>query len=640
MTCFAVAMIVLGQWAAIKAREHTTPAGAPLAVARGYNSSASAVNGIFLLFNVFIANTLRAARPALSIPIIQYTIVILVGFTYGPGEATVYRSHRFVKEVLYAFLTGQAISTGVSLLIIPVSSRKVFFGETLAFLQSCRGLLKKQMAFIESLEHSRLSKPITKDALGSEQSLDADSDSYKEKRTALKTSTAALLVLGSKLAEDVVFAKRETAYGYLNEKDVHGLNKILRGIMIPISGLSTIADISIRMDGWRRQVNMTRAEDQVCKEELDLEHAEWLELVEGARIAFQNMTQLLDESLVHVLTTLRMFPGKGHNGAATEDVEKGQETKPISNFADTLERKIEDFREQRSIELRLWAQERGFNSVFQSAIKHERKAPLHEAIDPGLASRETLASARLHIILYIEYLLYSVSKAVLVAVRFADSKQLDGTMSEERFIFPTVKTVTKWLRSLLDGSESSSDELDPAVEAQFIMVGNSFNFTRDPEHLPPKNFGQRLGNYIRFIPRFFGSAPVKFGARTAVGVFSVAIMAYLKNTHVFFIRQRLVWSLVMISIGMNPTSGSAVFNLLGNLTCTLFGMIGAFINWYIVDQKTGGVIAVFFFFMCFYFYWGAKYPRFLNAIVAGSLTHVLIVGMCTPHNLTSTMTPY
>jgi hypothetical protein len=331
---------------------------------------------------------------------------------------------------------------------------------------------------------------------------------------------------------------------------------------------------------------------------------------------------------------LKLIPGKAGGKASPEDPEKDQDAKPLSDFADNLERKTEEFREQRSTELRLWAQKRGFNSVFQSAAKYAHKSPSHEAIDPALASRETLASARLHIILYMEYLLYSVSKAILVAVRFADSKHNDGTMSKKRFIFPTLKTVIKWLKSLLNGTESS-DELDPAAEAQTILLGDSFQSPRDPEHLPPRNFGQKLGNHIRLIPRFFGSAPVMFGARTAVAVFSIGIMAYLKNTHAFFIRQRLVWSLVMISIGMNPTAGAAVFNLLGNVTFTLFGMIGAFINWYIVDQKTGGVIPVFFFFICFYFYWGAKYPRFLNAIVAGALTHVLIIGMLPPLQLPS-----
>jgi len=78
---------------------------------------------------------------------------------------------------------------------------------------------------------------------------------------------------------------------------------------------------------------------------------------------------------------------------------------------------------------------------------------------------------------------------------------------------------------------------------------------------------------------------------------------------------------------MNPTSGSAVFQLLGNLTATLFAMICAFINWYIVDQKTGGVIVFFFLFQTLYFYFAAKNPRFLVAIAAGAVTHVLIIGM-------------
>lgn len=40
-------MVTLGQYCGIKARQHTTPANASIAVATGYNSSASAVNAIF-----------------------------------------------------------------------------------------------------------------------------------------------------------------------------------------------------------------------------------------------------------------------------------------------------------------------------------------------------------------------------------------------------------------------------------------------------------------------------------------------------------------------------------------------------------------------------------------------------------------
>jgi hypothetical protein len=59
-------------------------------------------------------------------------------------------------------------------------------------------------------------------------------------------------------------------------------------------------------------------------------------------------------------------------------------------------------------------------------------------------------------------------------------------------------------------------------------------------------------------------------------------------------------------------------------------MIFAFINWYIVDQKTGGVIAIFFLFEMLYFYLAAKNPKFFVAIAAGAITHVLIIGSVPP----------
>ena len=91
-------MVLLGQWAGIKAREHTTPAGASLAVAHGYNSSASVVNAIFLMFNIFAINILRASRPPFSIAAIQYTLFVMVGFVYGPSQPTMHYSKLFVRE--------------------------------------------------------------------------------------------------------------------------------------------------------------------------------------------------------------------------------------------------------------------------------------------------------------------------------------------------------------------------------------------------------------------------------------------------------------------------------------------------------------------------------------------------------------
>lgn len=123
-----MAMVLLGQYAGVNFRQNTTPVGASGDIALGYNSSAAAVNALFLMLNIFGINTLRAARPVFNIPAVGYNIFVLLGFTYGPQMTTVASSVKFSKELFYSFLTGQAIGIGVSILVIPISSRKVFFG--------------------------------------------------------------------------------------------------------------------------------------------------------------------------------------------------------------------------------------------------------------------------------------------------------------------------------------------------------------------------------------------------------------------------------------------------------------------------------------------------------------------------------
>ncbi|KAH7364340.1 hypothetical protein BKA65DRAFT_389211 [Rhexocercosporidium sp. MPI-PUGE-AT-0058] len=624
-------MVYLGIWAGVKAREHTTPSGAPLSVAHGYNSSASVVNAIFLMINMFGINTLRASRVSLKIPAIHYTVFTLVGFTYGPQQATVEHARRFTKELLYAFLTGQAISTGVALLIIPVSSRKVFFGGVIGFLQSCRGLLKTQLAFVRALEQSKMCDPRRTDHsiadTADEERIQLDQRaSFDKKLTALKTASAGILLQGAKLREDVIFAKRETAYGNLTGKDIHQIYQFLRDIMIPISGLSTIGDIAERM-GQESNLPSPSPRTDIQGTSQD-ERKEWFEMIDTMHGSFDHIIQVLDESILHILISLGFMPTPP---AKPEDVEKGPaDPRPGQpGFGDFLQQKIEGFREQRSTDLRLWAEEKGLTSVFQTTTKHFTSLPTEakpKGLSPEVSAREVLASKRLHVILYMEYLLYSVSMAILKLVWFAETKSSDGTFDKKRVIVPKLKTLVKWVRGLINGEDTDpTANVDHSAGAEPVYLGDSFQAPRDPEHLPPKTRWQVMGNYIRVIPRFLGSDAVRFGVRVTIAVMSIAVMCYVRQTHRFFVRQRVVWCLIMIAIGMNPSSGSAVFILAGNLVVTFTGMIGAYINWYVVNQKTAGVIVLFPFFLMFYFYFVAKFPRFLIPIVAGCLAHVLII---------------
>jgi hypothetical protein len=396
-------MVTLGQYCGIKARQNTLPANATLAEATGYNSSASAVNAIFLIVNIFGISVLRAARPAFSIPGIQYTVFMCVGFSYGPLQPNIATSHRFIKELLYAFLTGQAISAGVCLFVIPVSSRKVFFAEATGFLQTCRGLLKAQVGFVRVIEHSKLCNPLTGKKRETEEG-QALAKMFRERAKALKAASAGILTLGAKLRDDVVFARRESAYGHFRETDISELHQLLRRIMIPISGLATIVEIS---EGMQEDMSSAEPVSELQEKEVEEERREWVEMIGSVLVTFENMIDILDESILHVLILLRFVPGASKK-TKEEDVEnKAGSPKPGEiGYGDFLESRIQQFRKTRTEELKGWASERGLNSVFQTGLKNASSVPVTGK--EGLSnSRAVLASKRLHIIMFMEYLLVS-----------------------------------------------------------------------------------------------------------------------------------------------------------------------------------------------------------------------------------------
>lgn len=131
-------MALLGIWSGIQARLHTTPPGS---MAR-YNSSQSAVCAIWLFANIYFVNAMRAKIPALQFPAIMYSIFTNVAFTFGPNFQTMKQGEALVRQLLIAFLGAFAISTGVSLFIIPVSSRAVVQKDQAEYVQAVRGALK------------------------------------------------------------------------------------------------------------------------------------------------------------------------------------------------------------------------------------------------------------------------------------------------------------------------------------------------------------------------------------------------------------------------------------------------------------------------------------------------------------------
>lgn len=159
-----------------------------------------------------------------------------------------------------------------------------------------------------------------------------------------------------------------------------------------------------------------------------------------------------------------------------------------------------------------------------------------------------------------------------------------------------------------------------------VYMGSGFGPKKDPEHLPPKTAWQHFGNGIRTIPRLLSSTESAFGLRVACATLSIGIIAFLRDSYEFFIAQRLVWAMIIIAIGMTMTSGQSIFGFFGRVAGTTMAMITSLVMWYIVDQKTPGIIVMLWLFIFFEMYFFLKFPRFIPIWLVAMVTQVLIIG--------------
>lgn len=484
---------MLGIWSAVRARKHTTPVG-HVAL---YNSSQSAVCAIWLFVNIWFANGFRAKYPALQFPAIIYSIFTNVAFTFGPIFQTTKQGETIIRQLIIAFLSAFAIAAAVNLFVIPITSRTVVFKEQAGYIMSVRGALKAQTLYLRSLETSDM-------FTGSDENAVQESEQGEKKKhaqaghtqspeaIALKGAISTISTLHGKLHGDLVFAKREVAWGKLDAKDLDQIFGLFRGIIIPLIGMSTIADIFDRIAerrGWLKPHNPNKDQyepwELIAEEERISSRKTWNEIMKILHEPFSVAVAAMDEGLEHAGLVLELLP---RPKAKKEDVEEAKSTNPRpgnSKFTEYMEQKMLDFYSKRGETLRAWAREKGLSAdQFNAGIGSSPE-------DLGLSQDQTQHQQdqqQLYLILYMEHLLYSTGKAITALVRFADKKIEDGTMKKNRMIFPGKKTLKKWILGTKAGDASIDTGSPDSMEAGTTNVdlGAGFNAKKDPEHLPPQ----------------------------------------------------------------------------------------------------------------------------------------------------------
>ena len=179
--------------------------------------------------------------------------------TYAPSFPDMSSGLGFAHRLLLAYLTGMAIATGVSLFVLPRTSRQSVSLQNAGFLRLMQACLSSYGKYLEQVSQGR---PVA--ANGQKLVEDAGQRDSHHRGLCLhfkNTPQVADLPAGSaeaakckewlKKANDLFgktqleldFACQEIAYGKLGPKDLKEFNVRIRNIFLPIIGLSAIVDI-------------------------------------------------------------------------------------------------------------------------------------------------------------------------------------------------------------------------------------------------------------------------------------------------------------------------------------------------------------------------------------------------------------
>jgi hypothetical protein len=584
-----------------------------------YNSSASVVAAVWLFADIYLLNCLKVLRPAMMISIIQGSIFVIIASTYAPTFPNMDAGMNFVRRMLITYLTGFGIATGVNLIVIPLTSRLTTAKQYAGLLGLMKLALVTQGSFMETVgnAHQR-----TTDNKGAE----TDTSDVKKKAQELKTNLLKVSELFSKTKIELSFAKKEFGIGKLGPDEYGDIFTRLADIVLPIMGMSTFLDIMSTLQDRKIRRNKLVDGHELLEAIRMLESSEWMEAIAVSREAYHNAKGVFIMGLTHVGLVLELTPKPK---APKGDVEKDAAATPKPGdptFSAFLAKAVDDYHQHRMTAIQKWCEKKGIDlppTFFNSPHAEYRWKDSKSMSD---SVRQTQNQQQLYLILYMEYLMHSIGKAILKASQYADSKVADGTLSKTRFINPGPRRIQKLFADLFVNKDSDNIMRDGESTGTSIWLGDGLNVRKDPEHLPPATAWQKGTNWIRAIPQALASEASTFGFRAAVATMSLGVLAYIEQTHRFFQDQRVVWALIMTAISMDSSTGRGLFGFFGRILGTAVACASSIAIWYIGYKTPGAIIPIFFLYICCCFFLLLKHPQHAIVMVISIVTAILIIG--------------
>jgi hypothetical protein len=225
-TCLGAAVALLEIQCAVAARQDTTPSAAGEASFAGssgsqqsvvYNSSASTVAGVFLFFTIYTASSLRAYQPQMALPLVQYSMFTIVASTYAAQFPNMKEGESFVRRLLETFLTGFGIATGVSLFVLPLTSRAIADKQLEGMIKLMQASIRGNAAHMDRASTRRRDtlwgtgqRGAQKSMMGGEKKrVHASVDGISAEAKAMKGLIKKMGVLFDKISLELSVAKRE-----------------------------------------------------------------------------------------------------------------------------------------------------------------------------------------------------------------------------------------------------------------------------------------------------------------------------------------------------------------------------------------------------------------------------------------------
>ena len=242
--------------------------------------------------------------------------------------------------------------------------------------------------------------------------------------TRLKGAIRALGELHGNLSADLTFAKREMAYGNLRADDIDEMFKLFRKIILPLTGMSSVADIFERVAEKRGWTSRHHTDKNTDEERKDMEKKELNEIMKTLHIPFETMTEALGDGLQHVLYTLKLAkpPKKKNTKGNIEDVNvtdkdveaHGNIVGPgETGYAAHLAKKIDKFYEQRKSTLAIWCKQKGID-LYSNALGNPQTASKVDIPGEDLQTHQR-NKRQLYLILYVSlpfiYLEFQISRS-------------------------------------------------------------------------------------------------------------------------------------------------------------------------------------------------------------------------------------